>query len=178
MNICSFDYGLQQLFNYYVLYSVSLVGIYYSFKNFKPARLAFITALFFLLSYVLQCDFKSFDPDRIWRYVFWVGLDTIYVLILAVFYKHRKVITWQFGIICFLQAFSFLLKLVRLPDAHKFDYHYTDTFYSGAMNIYNISILVVISTPLIIKFYAWIKEKYYGYDRRNDDDSGMFDARS
>ena len=178
MGECNFDPHLQMLLNRYILMSIALIGFSFTLKNKKSLWLAIITAISFWSGYTLQCDFKLIDPERVWRYVFWVGFDTVYLLILFGLYKLKKVETWQFAAICCLQAFSFFIQLLRLPDAHKFNYIYTDGFYSLSMNLYNILIIIVVALPTIITIHGKIKEYRNGrYEHRNGNDRGMFDAR-
>jgi len=178
MGECSFEPHLQILLNRYILISIVLIGFSFTLKNKKATWLALITAISFWVGYTLQCDFKVNDPERIWRYAFWVGLDTIYLLILFGLYKFKRIEEWQFGAICCLQVFSFFVQLIRLPDAHKFNYFYTDSFYALALNLYNILIIIVVALPTIMTIIGKIKEYKDGrYVRRNGSDHGMFDAR-
>jgi len=158
MEMCSFDPQLQMLFNRYVLISIILVGLSFSLKNKKSLFLSFFTALSFWVGYNLQCDFKVNDPEHIWRYVFWVGLDSIYMLVLFAIYRLKRITEWQFAAICTLQAFSFLIQLIRLPDAHRFNYVYTDSFYPLLMNAYNIAIITTVTIPLAFNLIEKIKE--------------------
>lgn len=149
MNECVFNPQLQMLFNRYVLVSIFLVGLSFSLKDKRATYLALVTALSFWVGYSLQCDIKSLDPERVWRYVFWVGLDVIYLLVLVALLKLKKIKEWQFASICLLQVFVFLMQLMRVPDAHAFNYFYTDSFYSVSINIYNCLILLVVAMPAL-----------------------------
>lgn len=178
MEACTFNPELMTLFNWYVLTSIFLVGIACSLKDRKSIILSCVTALAFWVAFTFQCELKVIDPERVWRYVLWVGMDIVYLLILLVFYRMKIIREWQFSAICGLQVFVFFIQLIRLPDAHKFNYLYTDSFYVEAINFYNISVLVLVAIPPLQKIIAKIKEyKNARHEHSNGDNSGIFDAR-
>lgn len=157
---------------------VVLTGIYATKRMTRDTVLAFITTAFFLLSYSYSCDFKTLDPERMYRYLFWVGLDTLYVAILFGFWFFDKIKNLQFVLIGFLEVISFLIQAARLVDAHYNNYTFTDNFYAEAMNAYNILIIFVVGLSLINAIFERIKDFINGRSNHSNDDNDLFSARS
>lgn len=80
MEYCVVEFAFREVGNRNIMALLVIFGISVTLIRSKEvAILSFTTFIFYLFSYSFHCDFKSIDPNKIYRYIIWTGIDLLYV---------------------------------------------------------------------------------------------------
>ena len=89
------------------------------------------------------------DPERVWRYVVWSGVDLLFVFGLIFGYLVKKVHIEQLFFAISLEFIAIVSHLVRSIDYRFNNYEYTDWFYPSLIWFTNIGLIAIAFAPVL-----------------------------
>lgn len=108
-----------------------------------------ITCLSFAIAYVLDDSVKSQDPDKTWRYVFWVLNDSVWYGLIYVFWQRGKIYDHQAVIAGLVALALILLNGLRFIDRHFFELAFTTSFYKPFYPAITLLVVLLCWLPVI-----------------------------
>lgn len=150
MESCVVQFGLFEIGNLYLYSLVVLAGIAFTKQNFSGFWLASVTALFYAVSKTYHCEIKAIDPWHLLRYLFWVGLDllylcTVYLWLSRVWIIRNAVLQ---GLLL-IHLCMWLLHAVRIVDVHVMDNINLSNVYGGGIALLNLAIVLLVAAQVI-----------------------------
>lgn len=129
-----------------------------SFAMRKWRHFAFCSTLFFfyLLSFLLDCPIKAYDPGEVWRYVYWSLIDIAYLATLYALVNRKMAPLYALVISAVLEVVAILCHILRAIDIKLTDAAITNYFYSEAIAFTNMGFVTLATLPLLC---AIIKRK-------------------
>lgn len=142
-----FDIG-----NIYLYTVIVLAGISFTRRDSSGFWLASVTAAFFFLAKSFHCDIKNADQWQLVRYLFWVGLDLLYlytvylwlsrVAIIKVFVKKGLLLT---------HLLMWLLHAIRIVDIHFINEINVRSVYGAGIATLNALIVFLVAAQCVGK---------------------------
>ncbi len=179
MESCVVQFGLFEIGNIYLYSLVVLAGIAFTRKNLSGFWLASVTALFYAISKAYHCEIKAIDGWHVFRYLFWVGLDLLYLCTVYLWLSKAWVFkNYVLRGLLVLHLCMWFCHCVRIIDVHFLvgvDFRYV---YGISISIINFFIVLLVVAQ-IIPSQKDLRGNYGNNNRnlRNRTDSGSFAAR-
>lgn len=131
--------------------------VYFINKDRSAFLFTFITLLSFLLSYLATPFIFEHDPERFYRYIFWIGNDIVWMAMIAYLGLKDKIslslcISAQ---ICVIPAM--LVQLLRIVDVQILNIQFISFLYKTIIPLSNTLIVLLCVWPLL--FYLVEKAK-------------------
>jgi hypothetical protein len=149
MHECVIDLNARLLGSYNLIACIISIALCIATRNHKATYYAVALTIAYAFSYSLHCDFKTMDPERVWRYVIWSGVDLVFVFSLVFGYLIKKVHVEQLFFAISLEFIAIVSHLVRSIDYRFNNYEYTDWFYSSLIWFTNIGLIAIAFAPVL-----------------------------
>ncbi len=180
MESCVVQFGLFEIDNLYLYSLVVLAGIAFTRKDSSGYFLAAITALFYSISKAYHCDIKAIDPTHVLRYLFWVGLDLLYLCTVYLWLsKVRPIKKAVLQGLLLAHLGMWFLHCFRIIDIHFLEEINIRNIYGPGIAVFNFLIVLLVAAQ-VIPSQKDLRGNYGNNNRakRNRSSSGSFNARS
>ncbi|HAT42382.1 MAG TPA: hypothetical protein DCS87_11790 [Rheinheimera sp.] len=180
MESCVVQSGLFGIGNLYLYTLVVLAGIAFTKRNLSGFWLASVTALFYAISKAYHCEIKAFDQWHVLRYLFWVGLDLLYLCTVYLWVSKAWIIKKPVlqGLLI-LHLFMWFLHCARIVDIHLLPSLDMKDAYGIGIAVSNFFIVLLVVAQ-VIPSQKDLRGDYGNNNRTNRDRSrgGSFAARN
>lgn len=150
MGVCFASLDLLILSNFYLATYAVLFGIAVTLKSWRCAALIFITFSFYLAVKILHCPIKTFDTDKVWRYLIWTIFDILYLCTVYLFLVRKQLVKqYLYLSILLMHLFAWALHLIRFFDVHFFKMLDLGKEYSAGIAFFNLCLLLLIGSSLV-----------------------------
>lgn len=150
MESCVVQFGLFEIDNFYLYSLVVLAGIAFTRKNSTGFLLASITALFYAISKTYHCEIKAADPWHLLRYLYWVGLDLLYLCTVYLWLSRKRIIR-RFVLqgLLLVHLCIWLLHAIRIIDIHLLASVSLKEVYGVGIAALNFAIVLLVAAQAI-----------------------------
>ncbi|MCF6438914.1 hypothetical protein L1077_05695 [Pseudoalteromonas luteoviolacea] len=136
--------------DYFTLFSVLAVVIFYLLNDKLALRYSVLCAVFYIVGNYTHNPVKAFDDDEVYRYIIWALNDIVFIAIVAYWAIKDKMYMWQSVLVQLVVLPAPLLQLFRLVDRHLMDLSYSTYLYKTILPFVNFSAVALCFAPLIL----------------------------
>lgn len=119
MNQCGIGVLSLQIIDYvnFIVCALSIFGALL-YKDKKWALFSIVTSISFFVAIYNHCELKVLDPERVFRYLFWVANDFTWICVLYLFWSRGKIHNEQYLIALIVAIVTISLNAIRYFDVH------------------------------------------------------------
>ncbi|WP_247684901.1 hypothetical protein [Pseudoalteromonas luteoviolacea] len=133
--------------------------IFLVIKDKQAFRYSMLCLAFFVVGSFTFDPIRSFDDDKVYRYIIWALNDIIFIAIVAYWALKDKMYMWQSIMVQLVVLPAPILQLFRLVDRHLMDLSYSTYLYKSVLPIVNTVTIVLCFVPLLWHFGQKLKWK-------------------
>lgn len=146
---CNLNPFLLMVDNYHLCLIIIAFAMALSLRDTRWAVITGIVAFNYYMTFVTICDLYAFDTEKVWRYVIWVGWETLWLAVVYVVWNKRLVYPYQAFAVIFLGCAGNFLQVFRFIDRHYFELAYSTSIYKVMAPTFNNLLVLVCLYPSI-----------------------------
>ncbi len=137
---------------------ICCVCVYFFLRKDTPALLfSLVTLVSFLLSYIFTPIVFELDPNYVYRYIFWVFNDILWMAVIA-FLAIKDKINVSISVMAQIAVIpAILMQLFRIVDIHILEISFISMLYKSIIPLSNSIIVLLCIFPLLSYIVGSIK---------------------
>lgn len=120
-----------------------------AFRKWRHFTFCTTLFLFYVLSFLLDCPIKAYDPGEVWRYLYWSLIDIVYLAALFLLASRKCAPLYALVISAVLEAIAIFCHIFRAIDIKLTDAAITNYFYSEVIAFTNAGFVTLAVLPLL-----------------------------